>query len=193
MIADTHRWCGTSHPNEIGFQGFVIVFSKQSVRLIWTGKPLLMMSKKCKYAIKTLVRLGSEFGGEYLLTDEIARAENIPKKFLELILLDLKHAGYLRSKQGSKGGYRLVQDPSQITLAEIYRLFDGAIALVPCVSQKFYEACDDCPDEKTCRLKRVFIDVREKTFELMSGITIQTFLNDSNRLELSHPNIKKPR
>jgi Rrf2 family protein len=103
-----------------------------------------MMSKKCKYALKALIRLGKEYGGGNLLTDDIAISEHIPKKFLEQILLDLKHAGYVRSKQGSKGGYRLVQEPSQITLAEIHRLFDGAIALVPCVSQKLYEACDDC-------------------------------------------------
>jgi len=138
-----------------------------------------MMSKKCKYALKALIRLGQEYGGGPMLTDDIARAENIPKKFLELILLDLKHAGYVRSKQGAKGGYRLVQDPGQISLAEIYRLFDGAIALVPCVSQKFYERCDDCPDEKACRLKKIFIDVREKTSELLTGITIQSFLSAS--------------
>jgi len=137
-----------------------------------------MMSKKCKYALKALIRLGKEYGGgNLLLTDDIARAEHIPKKFLEQILLDLKHAGYVRSKQGSKGGYRLVEDPNRITLAEIYRLFDGAIALVPCVSQKFYEACDDCPDETICRLKPVFIDLREKTYELFSETTIQSFLN----------------
>jgi Rrf2 family protein len=135
-----------------------------------------MISKKCKYALKALIRLGQEFGGELVLTDEIAKSEHIPKKFLELILLDLKHAGYVRSKQGSKGGYRLVQHPSQISLADIYRLFDGAIALLPCVSQKFYEACDDCPDEKACRLKRVFIDIREKTYGLLAGITIESFL-----------------
>jgi Rrf2 family protein len=137
------------------------------------------MSKKCKYALKALIRLGQEYGGGPMLTDDIARAENIPKKFLELILLDLKHAGYVRSKQGAKGGYRLVQNPGQISLAEIYRLFDGAIALVPCVSQKFYEKCDDCPDEKACRLKKIFIDVREKTSELLTGITIQSFLSPS--------------
>jgi len=112
-----------------------------------------------------------------LLTDDIARSEHIPKKFLEQILLNLKHAGYVRSKQGSKGGYRLVQDPNRISLAELYRLFDGAIALVPCVSQKFYETCDDCPDETICRLKPVFIDVREKTYELFSETTIQSFLD----------------
>ena len=138
-----------------------------------------MMSKKCKYALKALIRLGREYGGGNLLTDDIAKSEHIPKKFLELILLDLKHAGYVRSKQGTKGGYRLVQDPSKITLAEIYRLFDGAIALVPCVSQKFYEKCDDCPDENTCRLKPLFIEIRENTYKLMAGITIRSFLDDS--------------
>ena len=136
-----------------------------------------MMSKKCKYALKALIRLGKEYDSGLVLTDDIAKSEHIPKKFLEQILLDLKHAGYVRSKQGSKGGYRLVQEPSQITLAEIHRLFDGAIALVPCVSQKFYDSCDDCPDEKSCRLKKVFIDVREKTYELLSGVTIESFLN----------------
>lgn len=150
-----------------------------------------MMSKKCKYALKALVRLGEEFGGGLLLTDDIARAENIPKKFLEQILLDLKHAGYVRSKQGTKGGYRLVRDPSQITLAEIYRLFDGAIALVPCVSQKFYEECDDCPDEKACRFKRVFVEVREQTNELLSGVTIDSFLNGSRKPKLVTKAIKK--
>ena len=136
-----------------------------------------MMSKKCKYALKALIRLGKEYDSGLVLTDDIAKSEHIPKKFLEQILLDLKHAGYVRSKQGSKGGYRLVQEPSQITLAEIHRLFDGAIALVPCVSQKFYDSCDDCPDEKSCRLKKVFIDVREKTYDLLSGVTIESFLN----------------
>jgi Rrf2 family protein len=150
-----------------------------------------MMSKKCKYALKALVRLGGDFGGGQLLTQDIARAENIPKKFLEQILLDLKHAGYVRSKQGTKGGYRLVRDPSEITLAEIYRLFDGAIALVPCVSQKFYEECDDCPDEKTCRLKRVFIEVREQTNELLSGVTIDSFLNGSRKPKPVTKAIKK--
>ena len=136
-----------------------------------------MMSKKCKYALKALIRLGQEFGGELVLTDEIAKSEHIPKKFLEQILLDLKRAGYVRSKQGAKGGYRLVEDPSKITLAEIHRLFDGAIALVPCVSQRFYEPCDDCPDEKNCRLKKIFLDVRDKTYDLLTEVTVASFLN----------------
>jgi Rrf2 family protein len=150
-----------------------------------------MMSKKCKYALKALIHLGREYGKDRILTDDIATSENIPKKFLELILLDLKHAGYVRSKQGKKGGYRLVQDPGEITLAEIHRLFDGAIALVPCVSQKFYDACDDCPYEKNCRPKKVFIEVRDKTFDLLSGITIKSFLDGSPPLKPVVRNSKK--
>lgn len=150
-----------------------------------------MMSKKCKYALKALIRLGQEYGHEHIFTDEIAKSENVPKKFLEQILLELKHAGYVRSKQGSKGGYRLVQHPSQITLAEIYRLFDGAIALVPCVSQKFYEECDDCPDEENCRLRNVFIDLRERTYDLLSGVTIDSFLNTARRSKSARMNLKR--
>jgi DNA-binding IscR family transcriptional regulator len=75
----------------------------------------------------------------------------------------------------------LVQDPGQINLAEIHRLFDGAIALVPRVSQRFYEKCDDWPDEESCRLKKVFVDLRARTNELLSGITIASFLSGSQQ------------
>jgi Rrf2 family protein len=135
-----------------------------------------MMSKKCKYALKALVRLGKEYKKGNLLTEEIARSENIPKKFLELILLDLKRGGYVQSKQGAGGGYHLLQDPNKVTLAEIYRFFDGAIALQPCVSQRFHEKCDDCPDEDLCHLKPAFFEIREKTYEIMSTITLASLL-----------------
>ncbi|MGH7823652.1 MAG: RrF2 family transcriptional regulator, partial [Candidatus Binatia bacterium] len=127
-----------------------------------------MMSRKCKYALKALVRLGKQHGQGNLLTEDIAKLEHIPKKFLELILLDLKRGGYVQSKQGVGGGFHLVREPKKITLAEIYRFFDGAIALQPCVSQKFYEKCEDCPDEETCHLKPAFADIREQTHRLMS-------------------------
>ncbi|HEV8343549.1 MAG TPA: Rrf2 family transcriptional regulator [Candidatus Binatia bacterium] len=140
-----------------------------------------MMSRKCKYALKALVRLGKEYGKGNLLTDDIARHEHIPKKFLELILLDLKRGGYVQSKQGAGGGYHLMQEPKKITLAEIYRFFDGAIALQPCVSQKFHEKCDDCPDEDTCNLKQAFSEVREKTYQIMSKITVESLLQDPRK------------
>lgn len=141
-----------------------------------------MMSKKCKYALKALIRLGREYGGGPVLTEDIARSEHIPKKFLELILLDLKHVGYVRSKQGLGGGYHLVQEPRSISLADVYRFFDGAIALQPCVSQKFHEKCEDCPDEELCHLKPAFSEIREKTFEIMAKITLESLLQQPRKI-----------
>jgi Rrf2 family protein len=141
-----------------------------------------MMSRKCKYALKALIRLGKQHGQGNLLTEDIAKLEHIPKKFLELILLDLKRGGYVQSKQGIGGGYHLLQEPRSITLADIYRFFDGAIALQPCVSQKFHEKCDDCPDEELCHLKPAFAEVREKTFEIMAKITLASLLRSPRKL-----------
>lgn len=125
------------------------------------------MSKKCKYAFKALIHLARHFPESHCQTGEIARIQNIPRKFLELILLDLKKAGIVNSKQGAGGGYYLVKSPETILLGEVYRLFDGAIALLPCVSLKFYEKCRDCPDEASCGLNRVFLQLRDQTLNLM--------------------------
>jgi Rrf2 family protein len=135
-----------------------------------------MMSKKCKYAIKALIRLAQNFEKDYLLTADIAKQANIPKKFLEQILLELKHAGYVGSKQGFGGGYYLKVHPKKITVADIYRLFDGAIALVPCVAVKYYERCDDCKDEKVCSLRVEFLKIKDKTRDVMKKSTILSFL-----------------
>ncbi len=135
-----------------------------------------MMSKKCKYAIKALVQLGSNFQQGNMLTADIAAKENIPKKFLEQILLELKHAGYVGSHKGYGGGYFLKKNPHEISVADIYRLFDGAIALVPCVAVQYYEKCEDCSDEKTCVYRREFDIIKEKTRDVMKQITISEFL-----------------
>jgi len=135
-----------------------------------------MMSKKCKYAFKALTRLAQCNPSEHSQTAEIARLENIPRKFLELILLDLKKAGFVNSKQGAGGGYYLVKAPETIFLGEIYRVFDGAMAMLPCVSHKFYEKCGDCPDESACGLHRVFCELRDQTLHLMLKKTIADLL-----------------
>ena len=136
-----------------------------------------MMSMKCKYAIKALIKLAENYGKESINTAEIAASENIPKKFLEQILLDLKHAKFVNSKQGSNGGYYLLKNPKDISVADVYRIFDGAIALLPCVSLNFYEKCDDCTnDEKTCTLRREFTKIREGAQVIMSKTSIHSFL-----------------
>lgn len=143
------------------------------------------MSKKAKYAFKTLIFLGKNYQQGTIQTLEIANAANIPKKFLEHILLDLKKGGFVNSKQGAGGGYYLRKEPSDIRLSEIYRRFEGAIAMLPCVSEKFYETCADCNDEKTCALKITFSEIRDQTYQLLSNQTIQTLLdreeNKSNK------------
>lgn len=137
------------------------------------------MSMKCKYAIKALVQLGLHYEKGYLLTSSISEAENIPKKFLEQILIDLKHAGFVGSKRGFGGGHYLIKKPKEISVADVYRLFDGAISLVPCVSLNFYQRCDDCKNEKNCVLRDEFIKIREGARVVMSKTTIQSFLNQS--------------
>ena len=140
-----------------------------------------MMSMKCKYAIKALINLAANYQKGYVHTADIATEENIPKKFLEQILLDLKHAKIVNSKQGSKGGYYMLKHPKEVSVADVYRIFDGAIALLPCVSLNFYEKCDDCKDEKTCSLRREFIKIREGSRLVMSKISIQSFLKPDKK------------
>ena len=135
-----------------------------------------MMSKKCKYAIKALIRLGESFGEGNLFTADIADQANIPKRFLEQILLELKHAGYVGSQKGYGGGYYLKKAPDKITIADIYRLFDGAIALVPCVAVQYYERCEDCMNEKDCVIRREFMEIKEQTRLIMKKKSIQSFL-----------------
>src|SRR5262245_24875101 len=122
-----------------------------------------MLSKKTKYAIVALVRLAREHDKGPLLIGHIAERDNMPKKFLETILLELKNAGILGSKKGKGGGYYLLRKPGQVNLAEVIRLFDGAIALLPCATKKYYERCEECENEAVCGIRDIALEVREKT------------------------------
>ena len=141
-----------------------------------------MLSKKCKYAIHALVHMAKEPEEKFLIKD-ISETCNIPKKFLEAILLDLKRAGVLGSKQGKGGGYFLRRRPEEVDLAEVVRLFDGAIALVPCATHKFYEPCQECTDEETCSVRDAFLQIRNATVEMLKGDTLETLVKRENRLK----------
>jgi len=131
-----------------------------------------MLSHKTKYALKALLFLAEQETGYIARTSEIADTAAIPKKFLEQILLDLKRAHFVGSKQGKMGGYYLIKSSNEITLADIHRLFDGAIALLPCASLNFYEPCSDCKSESECALRHGLIAIRDETLNAMQGITI---------------------
>lgn len=132
-----------------------------------------MLSKKSKYAINALVFLAKSDSKEPVLISKIAEKQRIPKKFLESILLDLKNAGYVKSKRGRYGGYSLLKKPEHINLAEIMRLFDGAIAFLPCVTHNYYEPCEECTNESSCGIRDVFYEIRNKTVELLKNATLK--------------------
>ncbi len=142
---------------------------------------MLVLSKKSKYAIKALLFLGRQKEHERILISDIAEQENIPKKFLEAILLELRHAGFLGSKKGKGGGYYLIKSPAQINMAEVIRVFDGAIALVPCAAHKYYEPCDECEDEETCPIRLVFKQLRDVTVEFLKGSTLAEMLEQERK------------
>ena len=135
-----------------------------------------MLSKKSKYAIHALLFLAREKKRGPILISEISESENIPKKFLEAILLKLRKAGILGSKMGKGGGYYLIKKPAEVNLAEVVRLFDGAIALVPCATYQFFKKCDECVDEDVCGLRFVMKDIRNSTVELLKENTLEKIL-----------------
>jgi Rrf2 family protein len=145
-----------------------------------------MLSKKTKYAINALVYLARKPVKEPVLISEISEKESIPKKFLETILLDMRNAGLLNSKKGKGGGYYLLRDPKEINLAEVIRLFDGAIGLLPCVTHKYYEKCDECEDEKTCGIRHTFLSIRNETVELLKQSTLAQIIEIETKLKLNN-------
>ncbi len=140
-----------------------------------------MLSKKSKYAIHALVYLAERYGNGPVQIGEIAGQQNIPKKFLETILLELRNAKILHSKKGKGGGYYLYRKPEEVNLTEVIRLMNGAIALLPCVSLHYYEACEECVDEKHCTIRATFIQVRDETLRILSENTLADLLKKQKK------------
>ena len=130
-----------------------------------------MLSKKTQYAFNALTFMAERKKEGPVLIAEIAKKKKIPLKFLENILLELRKAGILESKKGKGGGYFFKIEPKDISLAQIMRLIEGPIALLPCVSLNFYQKCKDC-DEKKCGLNRVMKQVRDNTLKILENKTV---------------------
>lgn len=141
-----------------------------------------MLSKKTKYALKALVLLTRHYGVEPMLISRISVQENIPKKFLENILLELKNSGILGSKKGSGGGYYLLKAPEQVMVSDIIRQMGGPIALVPCVSLNFYEPCEECSDEATCGIRQVFLQVRDASLSVLARTSLKDLAAKEDRM-----------
>lgn len=132
-----------------------------------------MISQKAKYALRALVALARDAApGEAVFISHIAAEQRIPKKFLEQILLDLKHHGVVDSRRGKIGGYMLLKSPGEITFGEVVRIVDGPLAPLPCLSRMAYRRCEDCGTEADCEVRHVFARVAEATRSVLDGTTI---------------------
>jgi Rrf2 family protein len=129
-----------------------------------------MISQKARYALRALVALAR--ADDSMMIAEIAEQQRIPRKFLEQILLDLKHQGIVASRRGRLGGYGLLMPPDQITFGRILRIIDGPIAPLPCLSRIAYRRCADCKTEATCEIRRVFARVAESARDVLDRTTV---------------------
>jgi len=130
-----------------------------------------VLNKKTQYALQALQYLAEHKNDGPVLISEIALKKNIPLKFLESILLQLRKEGILDSKKGKGGGYYLNMPPQKISLASIIRMIHGPIAMLPCVSLYFYERCANC-DEENCGLHDTMIQVRDATLKILEKKTV---------------------
>jgi Rrf2 family protein len=129
----------------------------------------MKISKRTDYALRALFTLVEHHGGAPIPIRELARRNDVPKRFLEHIMLDLKTQGWVKSLAGIRGGYVLAKSPNNITMGEIVRYFDGIIAPIECVSVSGYKKCTQ---EPVCRFRRVLLDARNYVTELMDQATL---------------------
>jgi Rrf2 family protein len=131
-----------------------------------------MITMKTKYALKALCRLALAQPGERILIADIAETEGIPRKFLELILAELKQHGILQSRKGRGGGYTLAKNADTITVASVLRVLDGPIAPVPCLSRTAYQRCAECRDEATCGVRLVLREAHAASVQVLESTTV---------------------
>jgi Rrf2 family protein len=141
-----------------------------------------MITQKMKYALKALLALADEAARpspQPLTIEEIAKRSGAPKRFLEHILLEVRNAGAIASIRGRSGGYSLIKAPRDISISEMLRLIDGPIAPLPCLSRRSYQRCEDCTDEASCRIRKVFAEVFWSYLLIIESLTLEDMLRSS--------------
>jgi len=138
-----------------------------------------MLTRKGKYGLKALVYLAKLPAGELAFVNEIATDQNIPKKFLDAILGELRNAGFVQSRKGKDGGYRLARLPTEIKVGHVVRVLDGPLAPIPCASRTQYQPCDDC-DEATCQVRHIMLDVRQAIAEVLDNRSLAEMRDAAN-------------
>jgi len=126
-----------------------------------------MLTKKGKYGLKAMVHLAGRPPGEATLVTDIAVSNDIPKKFLDTILGELRNAGFVNSKKGKGGGYTLAKPAHEIKVGHIVRVLDGPLAPIQCASTTSYRRCDDCPDERHCGVRLIMLEARNAIADVL--------------------------
>lgn len=150
-----------------------------------------MLSRKTKYGLKALLQLAEASGDGPVLVSELAERDEIPKKFLEAILLDLKRHGLVQSRKGKGGGYFLKRSPAEISFGDAVRALEGPLALVPCVSKTAYERCSDCVDEDLCGVRLAMRGVRDATAAILDHTTLADVSRKVQRRRAAAPRIRR--
>jgi Rrf2 family protein len=140
-----------------------------------------MLTAKGKYSLKALTHLATLAPGETTQAAEIAEANNIPKKFLDAILGDLRNAGIVYSRKGPGGGYMLARPPREIKIGHVIRTIDGPLAPIACASRTAYRACRDCKDVKACTVRLMMSRVRDAMSEVLDRMTVADMIAASDR------------
>jgi Rrf2 family protein len=138
-----------------------------------------MLTKKGKYGLKALVHLSKLPPGQLAFVGDIAAKNNIPKKFLDAILGELRNAGFVQSRKGKDGGYRLAKQPAEIKIGHVVRVLDGPLAPIPCASRSQYQRCEDC-DEATCQVRHMMLEVRHAVAELLDNRSLAAMRDAAN-------------
>ena len=134
-----------------------------------------MLTKKGKYGLKALVHLAQLPPGQTAFVLDIATKNNISKKFLDAILLELRNTGVLRSKKGPGGGYALARPSSEIMIGQVVRTLDGPLAPIRCASQTAYQPCDDCVSNEDCQVRLSMIEVRDAIASVLDNLSLEEF------------------
>ncbi|MEA3018367.1 MAG: hypothetical protein QOI38_3089 [Sphingomonadales bacterium] len=131
-----------------------------------------MLSQRTRYTIRALLHLADRYGEGPVQLSEIAEAQNLPPKFLTVILSQMRRAGVVETLRGREGGYWLAKPPSDISYGQIVRLTRGSLGLLPCASRYAYESCRNCITEDKCRLHRAMLLVRDETARILDGLSL---------------------
>ena len=131
-----------------------------------------MLSQRTRYTIRALLHLADRYGQGPVQLSEIAERQNIPAKFLTVMLSSMRRAGLVDTMRGREGGYWLARPPQEISYGEIVRLTRGSLGLLPCASRLAYQQCTNCITEDKCRLHRVMLMVRDETARILDGLSL---------------------